>query len=295
MTTYYISYGEPRRRRRWVFPALGVLGLAALLAVGATFLLSSAAPTGPDEPAIDSAGTAASASATMTTTGPSAPAAPTLRAPASEEQWYDAIATATSETAITYYLIDTSESMTRELPNAMQGLNAIIAEKSPGSQVGVIAFGDTCVETLPLSPLTPEVTELAAQGDLVDLEIGMAGLGTDVSCAFAKARRDLQPYLDAERATEVVLFSDGDLAAVLDAECSGDVVSANRTQEGSPLIRCRGEWSYEPMPIIKQFDDAEIKINGIYFRPHLYNWADQVELLTTATGGVFVPVGRAAR
>lgn len=35
---------------------------------------------------------------------------------------------------------------------------------------------------------------------------------------------------------------------------------------------------------------ANIKINGIYFQPHRYDWADQVQLLTEATKGGFVRV-----
>ena len=284
MTTYYISYGDPPRRRRWVFPALGVLGLAALLAVAAVVLYSPAddalpiadgAPPAPAEPP-----------------AAAAPVAPALRAPASEDQWYEAVAAATNKMAYTYYLIDTSESMTRELPNAMVGLSASIAEKSPASQVGIIAFGDTCQEVLPLSPLKPDLAELAVS----TLSIGMAGKGTDASCALKTALADLQPYVEQGQATEVVLFSDGSLASVTRSECTGTIARSDHTLEGRRLSRCvGGDWQHRPAPIINEFRTAKIKINGIYFRPHLYNWADQVELLTTATDGVFVPVGRAAR
>lgn len=280
MTTYYIYYGEPPRRPRWVYFVLGMATLAAVLAIGAAVLTL---PTFVDPPAENAEA-----------------AAPALNEPAPAEAWYAAIARATSETAITYYLVDTSESMTRELPNAMEGLNGIIASKSPDSQVGIIVFGEECKPILPLRQLGSEQAELA---ELVigTIEIGMVGVRTNVSCAFERALDDLQPHLDAGRKAEVVLFSDGSLASVIDAECSsGDVVRSAQTLEESPLYMCRGGWSHEPMPIIEQFSDAGITINSIYFQPHRYDWADQVEVLTEATEGEFVDVrahaaGRAMR
>lgn len=282
MTTYYIYYGEPPRRPRWVYFVLGMATLAAALAVVAAFLTL---------PLLDKPSSAENAET----------AAPALNEPAPAEAWYAAIAGATVETAITYYLVDTSKSMDRELPNAMKGLNGIIASKSPGSRVGVIAFGDNCKHPLRLLELTPAIVELAERGDLIEMEIGMAGVGTDVSCAFEQALAELQPLAEQGNATEVVLFSDGDLAAVVEPKCnSGDVVQSTSTQEGSHLFMCRGGWSHEPMPIIEQFSDAGIIINGIYFQPHRYDWADQVEVLTEATEGEFVDVrahaaGRAMR
>ena len=264
MTTYYIMYGEPPRRPRWVYFVLGLATATAVMAVGAAVLALDLGPTrmAAEEP------------------GPAAPASP--------EEWYTAIAMATSETAITYYLVDTSESMTRELRNLKPGLSEIIASKSPDSQVGIIVFGDKdkCEPVLPLLPLDPELAELAI--DTID--IGMVGIKTDVSCAFEQALADLQPHLDEDRVAEVVLFSDGSLASVIDAECSGDVVRSANTLEGSPLFRCSGEWSYQRLPIIDDFITAGIRINGIYFQPHQYNWADQVRLLTEPTDGKFVSV-----
>ena len=271
MTIYYIDYSEPPRRPRWVYFVLGMATLAAVLAVGAAFAVL---PFIVDRPAAENAEAAA----------------PALNEPAPAEAWYAAIAEATSETAITYYLVDTSESMERELPNAMAGLNGIIAEKSPDSQVGIIVFGEDCYTVLPLLPLDSERAELAEL--VIDtIKIGMVGDRTNVSCAFERALYELQPHLDASRKAEVVLFSDGSLASVIDAECSsGDVVRSTRTLEDSPLFMCRGGWIQEPMPIIEQFSDAGIRINGIYFQPHRYDWADQVELLTDETDGVFVDV-----
>lgn len=267
MTTYYISYGDPPRRRRWVFPALGVLGLAALLAVGAAFLLS---PPETENPAPAAAG----------------PAVPALSAPATQREWQAAVAAATNKMAYTYYLIDTSESMTRELPNAVVGLSASIAEKAPASQVGIIAFGDTCQEVLPLSPLNPELAKSVVDNDI---EIGMAGIGTDVSCALKTALAELRPHAKQELPTEVVLFSDGSLASVTRSQCTGTIVRIDRTLEGNRLARCvDGAWQHQPAPIINEFYDADIKINGIYFQPHRYDWADQVRLLTDETGGEFV-------
>ena len=284
MPTYYISYGDPPRRRRWVFPVLGVLGLAALLAAVAVVLYS---PADDAPPVADGA-----PPAPLEPSAAAAPAAPPLRAPATEDQWYKAVAAATNKMAYTYYLIDTSESMTRELPNAMVGLSASIAEKAPASQVGIIAFGDICQEVLPLSPLNPDLAEMA----VANLSIGMAGKGTDVSCALETALDNLSPYVEQGQATEVVLFSDGSLATVTRSECTGTVVRSDRTLEGRRLSRCNGgTWQHHPEPIISDFADAKIKINGIYFRPNLYDWADQVELLTRETGGEFVRVGRAAR
>ena len=267
MPTYYISYGEPPRRRRWVFPALGVMGLAALLAAAAVVLY---APADDALPIADSA----------------------LPAPASEAAWSAGIAAATDKMAYTYYLVDTSESMTRELPNAMAGLSESIAEKAPESQVGIIPFGDDCAEhQLPLLPLDPELAEQFVS----TIEIGMAGIETDVTCALETALAQLRPHAEQGHDTEVVLFSDGGLASVINAECDGQVVRSPHTMEGRALLRCHGRLSHEPMPIIKQFSDNGIKINGIYFQPHNHRWGDRVELLTDATGGKFVPVGRAAR
>ena len=271
MTTYYIYYGEPPRRPRWVYFVLGMATMVAALAVVAAFLTL---------PLLDKPSSAENAET----------AAPALNEPAPAEAWYAAIAGATSETAITYYLVDTSKSMTRELPNAMEGLNGIISSKSPDSQVGIIVFGEECKPVLPLRQLESEQAELAEL--VIDrIEIGMVGVKTNVSCAFERALQDLQPHLDADGEAEVVLFSDGSLASVIDSECSsGDVVRSASTLEGSPLFMCRGGWSHEPMPIIEQFSDAGIAINGIYFQPHPYDWADQVEVLTESTGGVFVDV-----
>lgn len=282
MATYYISYGEPPRRPRWVYFVLGMATMAAVLAVGATvwFLPLFYEP--------------------ISTAEESGPQPPEQSEPASPEQWYEAIAKATNETAITYYLVDTSESMTRELPNALAGLNAIIAARAPESEVGVIAFGDTCAEPLPLLPLSPPLAELAAQGNLVKMEIGMAGIGTDASCALEQALATLQPLAKQRHDTEVVLFSDGSLADVIDAECNGTVSLSARTLEERPLFQCSGGWSHEPMPIIAEFAAAGIKINGIYFQPHQFDWAEQVKMLADATEGEFVPVrpqaeGRAMR
>lgn len=265
MTTYYMSYDPPRRRRRWVFPVLAVLGLAAVLAVGATFLLTA------DDAA--------------------APADGALPPPASAAAWSQGIAAATNEMAYTYYLIDTSESMTRELPNAMAGLSAIIAEKAPESQVGIIPFGDDCAEqTLPLLPLNPELAEQFISA----IEIGMAGIETDVTCALETALEELRPHAEQGQDVEVVLFSDGSLASATRSECAGGrAVRSDQTLEGKRLTRCvGGAWQHKPAPIISDFAADGIKINGIYFQPHHYNWADQVRLLTEETGGKFVPVGR---
>lgn len=273
MTTYYIMYGEPPRRPRWVYFVLGMATAAAVIAVGAAFAVLPAFPGIPPDPQ-------------------PATASPDLNEPASPERWCAAIAEATTETAVTYYLVDTSGSMERELANAMAGLNDCIAAKSPGSTVGVIAFANTCADKpLPLMTLSPELVGLAAQGELVrNVAIGRYGNGTNVKCALDLALDKLRPYAEQEPPPEVVLFSDGSLASVIDAECSGDVIRSAGTLEGSPLFQCSGEWSYQPLPIIDEFIAAAIPINGIYFQPHRHDWADQVELLTKETGGVFVKV-----
>lgn len=269
MATYYIMYGEPPRRPRWVYFVLGLATATAVLAVGAAFavwpLVVEQPPLSAEEPG---------------------PAPPTPIATAAE--WTSLIAEATSETAYTYYLIDTSESMTGELNNAMQGLTASIAGKSTGSQVGIIAFGDTCEEVLPLLDWERELTEQAVS----KIAIRMLGRGTDVSCALKTAQRRLQPLSEQGHETEVVLFSDGSLSSVTNAECDGgQAVRSDYALEGRALTRCvGGTWRHQPMPIIKDFVDAGIKINGIYFQPHRHDWADQVELLTKETGGVFVKV-----
>lgn len=271
MTTYYIMYGEPPRRPRWVYFVLGMATAAAVMAVGAAFAVLPTFPGIPPDPQ-------------------PATASPDLNEPASPERWCAAIAEATDETAITYYLVDTSGSMERELDNAMKGLQDCIAAKLPGSTVGVIAFGSTCADDpLPLLPLSPQLLELAEQGDLVKVA-STYGNGTNVKCALDLALNKLRPYAEQEPPPEVVLFSDGSLASVIDAECSGDVVLSARTLagEGSPLFQCSGEWSYQRLPIIDDFITAGIPINGIYFQPHRYDWANQVQMLTGATKGEFV-------
>ena len=269
MTTYYIYYGEPPRRPRWVYFVLGMATMVAALAVVAAFLTL---------PLLDKPSSAEDPET----------AAPALNEPAPAEAWYAAIADATSETAITYYLVDTSESMTSELENAMKGLSASIAGKSTGAQLGIIAFGDTCEEVLPLLDWERELAEQAVS----KIEIEMAGSGTDVSCALKIAQGRLQPLSEQGQETEVVLFSDGSLSSVTDSECyGGQAVRSDYALEGRALTQCvGGTWQHQPMPIIEDFKNARIKINSIYFQPHRYDWADQVEVLTRETGGVFVDV-----
>lgn len=262
MTIYYLSNEPPRRRMPWWGWAL--LGL--LLGAG---VVAAAVIVDPREYI-------------------AAPADGALPPPASVAEWRRAIAAATTPTADTIYLVDTSESMTRELPNVKQGLSDSIAAKARGSRVGIIAFGDTSQEILPLLDLKPELAETAVSA----IEIGMAGRGTNVGRALEQARGELNRSLEQERTAEVVLFSDGSLASVTRSEChGGQEVRSAQTLEGKRLTQCvGGAWQHQPAPIIAQFLTDGIAINGIYFQPHLYDWADQVELLTTATGGEFVRV-----
>lgn len=254
--TYYLSNEPPRRRLPWWGWAL----LALLLGAGAAAAAATAYPR----------------------------AAGMLWAPASAPAWHADIAAATDPVADTVYLVDLSDSMRDELDNVKQGLRASLAAKAPDSRVGIIAFGDTCAAIAPRPQLRPETAEQAVSS----IGTGMDDKETDDRCTLEQTLSELKTALAPEQPTEVFLFSDGSLDSLIAPECAGgSPVPSGKDLDGKPLFRCSaGRWDYQPRPIIAEFRTANIKINGIYFQPHRYDWADQVELLTTATGGEFVRV-----
>ena len=254
--TYYLSNEPPRRRLpRWVWAALGLLLGAGIVA-----------------------GVAAAAVVTYPR------AAAMLRPPAPPPAWLSAIANATDPTADAIYLVDTSESMLDELPNVRQGLSASLAAKSPASQIRIIAFGDLCAALPPL-----DATLAATVVSRIGRETGDTETAAD--CTLEQTLTQLKTDLAPDQPTELFLFSDGSLPTLIDPQCAGTVAPSDHTLDDKPLYQCdAGQWNYQSRPIIADLRAANIKINGIYFQPHRYDWADQVRLLTMATGGEFVRV-----
>ena len=250
---YYLSYEPPRRLIPWwVWAALGLL-LGAGVVAAAVIAYPRAA-------------------AMLWTPAPPPPPA-----------WLADIANATNPTADTIYLVDTSGSMLDELPNIRQGLSASIAAKSPASQVRIIAFGDLCAD-LPLLDAGLAETAVSRIGD------GSDSAETADRCTLEQVLDELTTDLTPGPNTELFLFSDGSLPYLMDPQCAGAPRRSAHTLDGQPLWECRAGWQHRPAPIIAEFAAANIKINAIYFQPHPYDWAGQVQLLTTATGGKFVPV-----
>ena len=255
--TYYLSNEPPPRRRipGWVWAAMGLLLGAGIVA-----------------------GVAAAVVAYPR-------AAAMLWPPAPPPAWLAAIANATDPTADTIYLVDTSESMRDELPNVRQGLSASFAAKSPASQIRIIAFGDIC-DDLPLLDAALAETVVSSIGrETGDTE-------TAASCTLEQTLSELKTDLAPGQPTEVFLFSDGSLPTLLDPQCAGgSPVPTTHTLDDQPLYQCHaGQWNYQPRPIIADLRAANIKIHGIYFQPHRYDWGHQVRLLATATEGEFVRV-----